>query len=230
MKQLKCIIIVSFLSIFSFIFVIIACDNGTTSYDDVTITLPTEEIGVVETVLGKNGNITFYGSGAQFSATVNGSNNPLQTVTWTITGATDVQTNIIDGVLTVAHADHGETLTITATSTEDTGKFGTVVVTAVQCLPSDFYHKWQQDNASYSLSFKADELTEILGSSTIYYPINTWEALINNQEEEIMYPTGYNIIYIENSVPGSISIFLSVDNQKLLLIGSNYKTAYTKVD
>ena len=89
--------------IFAFFF--IGCDNSTTpvpTYDSVTINLPTTKI---ETFFGTS----FFGSGAQFTASVSGSNNPSQTVTWTILGeGLNIGTSLIDGLLTVAIEDHGK--------------------------------------------------------------------------------------------------------------------------
>jgi hypothetical protein len=69
------------------------------------------------------------GGTQQFSATVTGTNNPAQTVTWSVAGGgtgTGINTA---GVLTVAAAETAGTLTVTATSTVDTGKSGTATVT-----------------------------------------------------------------------------------------------------
>jgi len=65
----------------------------------------------------------------QFFATVAGTNNPAQTVTWTVTGGvtgTGIETN---GTLTVSANETAATLTVTATSTIDTSKFATATVT-----------------------------------------------------------------------------------------------------
>jgi hypothetical protein len=64
-----------------------------------------------------------------FTATVTGTLNPAQTVTWTVTGADKSATAINDGVLTVATDETATTLTVKATSTVDTGKYGEATVT-----------------------------------------------------------------------------------------------------
>jgi hypothetical protein len=68
-----------------------------------------------------------------FSATVQGTNNPAQTVTWTIVetvvGGTGITTA---GLLTVAEGETAASLTVRATSTADTGKYGEAEVTIVQ--------------------------------------------------------------------------------------------------
>ncbi|MDR1238600.1 MAG: Ig-like domain-containing protein, partial [Treponema sp.] len=66
-----------------------------------------------------------------FTAVVAGTNSPAQTVTWSVEGAAGSGTTIdTDGVLTVALGEtSGTSLTVRATSTADTGKSGTAIVT-----------------------------------------------------------------------------------------------------
>jgi hypothetical protein len=63
-----------------------------------------------------------------FTATVTGTNNPAQTVTWAVTGG-GAGTSISNGFLTVAAIEPAATLTIRATSTVDTSKSNTASVT-----------------------------------------------------------------------------------------------------
>jgi hypothetical protein len=65
-----------------------------------------------------------------FSASVAGTNNPAQTVTWTIVEANKAAgTTIVNGLLTVAVNETLSALTVRATSTVDTGKSGEATVT-----------------------------------------------------------------------------------------------------
>ncbi len=65
-----------------------------------------------------------------FSAAVNGTNYPAQTVTWSVYGNNSGGTSInSSGVLTVAANETAATLTITSTSTVNTAKSGTATVT-----------------------------------------------------------------------------------------------------
>jgi len=66
-----------------------------------------------------------------FTATVEGTGSPPTTVTWSVTGQEDTNTNInpTTGVLTVAAGETASALTVTATSTFDTTKSGTATVT-----------------------------------------------------------------------------------------------------
>ncbi|MCL2720318.1 MAG: InlB B-repeat-containing protein [Treponema sp.] len=107
------------------------------TYTGLTITRPVINPGTAETVASQ----TFYGSGAAFSATVQGDNNPIQTVTWSISG-TDITSSINNGVLTVSEADHGKQITVTATSTVIDTIFNSVTVIIVDCLPSKFFGAW----------------------------------------------------------------------------------------
>jgi glucan-binding YG repeat protein len=69
------------------------------------------------------------GQTQSFTATVTGTNNPSQGVTWMVTGGgagTSINTS---GQLTVSAAETASSLTVRATSTVDTSKYGTATVT-----------------------------------------------------------------------------------------------------
>ena len=78
------------------------------------------------------------GTTQQFSARVIGTNDPAQTVTWEVTGGV-AGTAITDGLLTVAADETAESLTITATSTVNTGIYGTAAVTVTDSPPTPIY-------------------------------------------------------------------------------------------
>ena len=66
----------------------------------------------------------------QFNATVSGTGDYDQTVTWTVEGAVSDGTTIDqNGLLTVAADETATTLTVTATSNGDSTKIGTATVT-----------------------------------------------------------------------------------------------------
>ena len=95
----------------------------------VTVTAATATVNTV-TVNPKNARVNKGGT-RHFDATVTGTNNPSQNVTWTIVEAgkhsgTTIATN---GLLTVSANETLTTLTVKATSTVDTGKFGEATVT-----------------------------------------------------------------------------------------------------
>lgn len=78
--------------------------------------------------------VTLQKGGAQtFTAAVNGTNNPSQAVTWSISGQEKAGTAIdASGKLTVAADETSGTITVTATSVYDGTKKGTATVTVLQ--------------------------------------------------------------------------------------------------
>jgi len=78
------------------------------------------------------------GGTQQFSATVNGTNNPSQTVTWSLMGAASLSSISSSGLLTVdQHQAPGvNILTVRATSTFDASKYGTAMVTVSSIPPA----------------------------------------------------------------------------------------------
>jgi len=69
------------------------------------------------------------GGSQQFSATVSGTNNPAQTVNWSVTGGGTGTSISSSGLLTVGSSQSAGSLTVRATSTVDTSKSGTATVT-----------------------------------------------------------------------------------------------------
>ena len=91
---------------------------GTPTVTDVTVSPATANVQ-------KGGTQTF-------TATVTGTNSPAQTVTWAVSGGISGTSINNSGVLTVAAGETASTLTVTATSTVDTSKFGTAAVTVTE--------------------------------------------------------------------------------------------------
>jgi len=75
------------------------------------------------------------GSTKQFTAAVNGTGNPSQTVTWTVEGGGTGTGISINGKLTVAAGETASSLTVKATSTFDITKYGTATVTLLTVNP-----------------------------------------------------------------------------------------------
>ena len=76
--------------------------------------------------------LAYRGSICKFSASVTGTNNPAQTVTWRVSGASDPDTAITaNGELTIGCVEYSASLEVTATSTVDTSKSGSVIVTPI---------------------------------------------------------------------------------------------------
>ncbi len=76
------------------------------------------------------------GTTKQFSATVEGTNNPSQNVTWSVnsTSGSSISTS---GLLTVVAGETAATLTVTATSTVDNTKSGMATVTVTESADPD---------------------------------------------------------------------------------------------
>ena len=74
----------------------------------------------------------------QFSATVSGTNNPAQTVTWSVYGGGAGTSIDSDGELTIAADETAGMLTVTATSTVNTSKSGSATVTVTDVPPSTY--------------------------------------------------------------------------------------------
>jgi hypothetical protein len=161
-----------------------------------TVNLPPVSQGKVEA----SGASTFYGSGAKFTAEgLNPDNSPVQTVTWAIHETVDAGTSITGGVLSVAAADHGRTLTVKAISME-TGMFGTARVTVVSCLPSDFLGTWVRVAEDYTITVvvsagiletKNDRVDPNYPNIPYHYrnSIQSWGIVWPNNS--INYPVGY---------------------------------------
>jgi hypothetical protein len=79
------------------------------------------------------------GTTQQFVATVNGTNSPPQTVTWSVTGGTGDTAIDGSGLLGVDANETATTLTVTATSTYDTDKSCTTTVTVTVAPPAPTY-------------------------------------------------------------------------------------------
>jgi len=107
------------------------------------------------------------GASRLFTATVTGVNNPTQTVTWSVEGgiaATQISAN---GMLSIAANETAEKLTVRATSTADTTKSATAIVT----IPF------------FSTGY---------GSASAPYPIETPEQLIFIAERVSIGDTAFN--------------------------------------
>jgi len=105
--------------------VLLGCpaDSGTTSatVDSVTVSPKTVTVAKGET--------------QQFTATVNGTGNPAQSVTWEVTGGGTGTAVNTSGLLTVADGETAASLTVKATSTADTTKSDTATVTVTNPPP-----------------------------------------------------------------------------------------------
>jgi len=101
-------------------------ESAKSSVVSVRTLLPPTVSGV--TVSTSNATVT-RGQTRQFSATVNGTNNPPQSVTWTVTGGVYGTSISSSGLLSIGSNETTSRLIVRATSTLDTTKYGTATVT-----------------------------------------------------------------------------------------------------
>lgn len=96
---------------------------------ELSITIATPESTVSSVTVSPETVTVKKGGTQQFIASVEGTNDPAQTVTWTLEGDHHNDTTISDGLLTVAAGETAQTLTVKAASTVDDAKSGTATVT-----------------------------------------------------------------------------------------------------
>ncbi|MDR2444704.1 MAG: Ig-like domain-containing protein, partial [Spirochaetaceae bacterium] len=98
-------------------------------YGEAVITVPAPaEVALV--TVDPDEAVVMPGNGKQFNATVTGTGNPAQTVSWTVSGKNHSNTGIdASGYLIVAIGETAASLTVRAISTENPNKYGEAVVT-----------------------------------------------------------------------------------------------------
>jgi len=107
-------------------------DTGKSATATVTVIAPSPNQTVTSVTVSPSTVTVAKGGTQQFTATVTGTNDPPETVIWTVTQATgNLNGTSIDstGLLTVHQNQNTTTLTVTATSTFDNSKKGTATVT-----------------------------------------------------------------------------------------------------
>jgi hypothetical protein len=184
------------------------------TYNSVFVNPPAYQWGKIETV-GAVGDRTktfaVYGAKVQFTATVKGENNPLQTVNWSISGTNLAsETSITDGLLTINAADYGKEITVTAESAVDNTKMNSTTVTAVKYLPSDLAGIWCNGKQTFTLSYvmseasifyyklRIDYVPDIFAyycNTNNYYELLTlsWEYISSTGANSPNFPYGYKV-------------------------------------
>ena len=132
-NRVKFLWIIAFAAIVGFAFV--TCDNGTTDNGrqteivNITVTGVTVAPAAVAVLIGTE---------QDFTATVQGSNNPPQTVTWSVEGNLHQETTISSaGRLSVHIDENALTFVVRATSTHTASISGTATVTVTDIPPVD---------------------------------------------------------------------------------------------
>jgi hypothetical protein len=221
MKNWKFCALIGMVAIFG-CFSFVGCDNGNNdpTYDSITISPDMDYIA--------------QGESQAFIATVNGSNNPNQGVTWTVTGGI-TGTTINNGSLIVANDETDNTiLTINATSTEVASLSGTINITIHKGY--DFFGSWthnygtEEDPDRDTYVITADNIRVITEKGTVASVVGSciWTSEINNYAStKDNYPNGYKIsgIVTDNTISsyvGSavyVTSFLHNDKQSIWLVG-----------
>lgn len=101
-----------------------------TKFDTATVTIAAGAPATVTSVSVSPNTTT---GSTQFSAVVNGTNNPAQTVTWSVTGGGTIGSN--GNFVAPAQTSSVQNITVKATSTVDPTKFGTATVTIAATAP-----------------------------------------------------------------------------------------------
>jgi hypothetical protein len=91
-----------------------------------------------------------YGDSKLFGASVSGTMNVPQTVTWELAGNSSIDTTIVNGLLTVSSTEAATSLSITARSTADSSIFAPATVTLVE----PFYDIALSNEESYTFTEK----------------------------------------------------------------------------
>ncbi len=125
------------------------------------------------------------GGTQQFTAIVSGTNNPAQTVSWSLSGAEKTGTSIsTGGLLTVAADETAATLTVTATSTVDASKSGTATVTVQAGVLTDAQKLAMAKSAieealadlTVSNATTAQDILSVANAATLYNVTVAWDG------------------------------------------------------
>jgi hypothetical protein len=96
------------------------------------------------------------GTGQDFTVEVTGEHEPSQDVDWTVAGNTSSGTKFTGAKLSVGSDETAAFLTVTATSTEDSGKTGTAAVTVKNPLFNAVYGGTNPGGAWVTVTFRND--------------------------------------------------------------------------
>jgi hypothetical protein len=96
------------------------------------------------------------GAGQDFTVEVTGEHEPSQDVAWTVAGNTSSGTKFTGAKLSVGSDETAAFLTVTATSTEDSGKTGTATVTVQNSLCHAGYGGTNPGGAWVTVTFRND--------------------------------------------------------------------------
>ena len=132
--------------------------HDTTRSGTATVTLTTPEATVTSVTVSPETAGVARGESRDFTATVEGTNNPPTTVTWTVEGGLLGTTISSTGRLTLALNETAATLTVRETSVHDTSRSGTATVTNTGGfnVPTGFIGRWYTAAGAFIYEFMAD--------------------------------------------------------------------------
>jgi len=149
----------------------------------------------------------------EFIATVNGTNNPSQDVTWTLTGKTAAGTTISsDGVLYIDPSETATTLTVTATSVQDPTKHGTATVTVTtEAVPPSINGKSSfslaQGYSAHSEAYILSGTKPITVTLKDFFPATANTHISWNSATE-------KLDIAEGLIPGTYKVTIEATNKK----------------
>ncbi|AEF82539.1 Ig-like domain-containing protein [Leadbettera azotonutricia] len=179
----------------------------------VTVTVPPTVSSV--TVTPNTINVE-QGGTQQFSAAVNGTNSPAQTVTWTVAGGITGTSISSNGLLTVAAGQSTGTLTVTATSTVNTTKSGSAVVTVtLPVVTNAELYIGEATTAVADISTLTEALTYIKSNA-----VNDTVYTIKLTADAVLAPTTLNAAAVNNKTEVIIKLEGSGAERKISLSGN----------
>ncbi|MCL2063739.1 MAG: DUF6273 domain-containing protein [Candidatus Cloacimonetes bacterium] len=135
------------------------------------------------------------GDTQNFTATVNGTNDPPQTVIWSVSGNNSSATTVdTEGLLTIAEVETSTALVVQATSTYDTSKSGNASVAVL--IPTVTSVVVSPNPAIVSLGGIKDFATTVNGENNPPQTV-TWSLFGNNSSTTIINTNGQ--LYVDNN-------------------------------
>ncbi|MBS6723827.1 MAG: leucine-rich repeat protein [Clostridiales bacterium] len=126
----------------------------------------------------------------QFIAKVNGINKPDQSVKWEISGNTSEKTTISDkGMLSVPLDEEAESITVKATSVQDTSKSAEVTVTIAKAIPEVYWVKISPNNLGLSRGDKQTFKATVAGINNPSQEV-VWSVEGNEKEQTVISQEG----------------------------------------
>jgi hypothetical protein len=133
MKLKKLFTVIALITVI--VFLIAGCDDGTNGGGNGDPKQPDSNPTVTSVTVNPSAATVTKGQTQQFNAVVTGTNNPAQTVNWTVSGGVNGTNISPGGLLTVAANETASALTVRAVSTVDINKSGTATVTVTAPVP-----------------------------------------------------------------------------------------------